>query len=331
MNLDIIIMPVMLVFVVAFMSVATSFKFLSYSNISSILLQLPELGLFTLAMMLAMTVGGINLSIISTANLSGVIMAWLMVNLISPNASGAGLFMSLCLIIIAGLAVSLVLGAINGILIAYVEVSPVLATLSTMILYEGFTLAITKGKVISGLPEMFVNLGNGKIFGLPIPFYIFVVCAFLIRIMIKKTPMGKFQIMTGSNQKAVAYSGINVRKLLVQTYMMSSLLTGIASIIMISRLNSANARFGTSYLLLAVLISVLGGTDPNGGYVRVGGVIVALFTMQALNSGINIMGISPFITTSLWGIMLVFIIAYRRYTAKTKDKYLSDLAKKAEK
>lgn len=331
MNLDIMIMPAVFVFVVAFMSIATSFRFLSYSNISSILLQLPELGLFTLAMMLAMTVGGIDLSIISTANLSGVIMAWLMVNVISPDASSVGLFMSLCLIVVAGIAVSLVLGAVNGVLIAYVEVSPVLTTLGTMILYEGLTLSITKGKVISGLPQMFVNLGNGKLFSLPTPFYIFVVCAFSIRLMIKKTPMGKIQMMMGSNQKAVAYSGINVRRMLVQTYMMSSLLSGIASVIMISRLNSANARFGTSYLLLAVLTSVLGGTDPNGGYVRVGGVIAALFTMQALNSGINIMRVSPFITTSLWGIMLVSIIAYRRYIAKMKDKYLSDLAKNAEK
>ena len=78
---------------------------------------------------------------------------------------------------------------------------------------------------------------------------------------------------------------------------------------MISRFNSANVRFGTSYLLLAVLTSVLGGTDPDGGYVRAGGVVTALFTMQALNSGINILNINPFISTSLWGIMLVLIIA----------------------
>lgn len=331
MNLDIIILPAVFVFVVAFMSAATSFKFLSYDNISSILLQLPELGLFTLAMVLAMAVGGINLSIISTANLSGVIMAWLMVNAVPADASGAGLFAQICLIVIAGLAVSLALGAVNGALIAYVEVSPTLATLSTMILYEGLTLAITKGKVISGLPEMFVGLGNGRLFGIPLPFYIFTVCAFLIRLMIKRTPMGKFQIMIGSNQKAMAYSGINARRLLMQTYMMSSLLAGIASVIMISRFNSANARFGTSYLLLAVLTSVLGGTDPNGGYVRIGGVVAALFTMQALNSGINIMGINSFIATSLWGVMLVSIIAYRRYIARMKDRYLSDMAKNAEK
>lgn len=329
-NLDIVILPVAFILVVVLMTLSTNFKFLTYGNISSILLQLPELGLFTLAMMLAMAVGGINLSIISTSNLAGVIMAWLMVNVISPEASGVGLVFQLVLVVLCGLAVSLVLGAINGILIAYVEVSPTLATLSTMILYEGLTLAITKGKVISGLPEMFVNMSNGKFLGIPTPFYFFVAIAFLVRVMIKKSSIGKYQIMIGANKNATMFSGINTRKVLMQTYMISSLLSGIAGVIMISRYNSANARFGTSYMLLAVLTSVLGGTDPNGGYVRVGGVIAALFTIQALNSGINILGVSSFVSTMLWGLLLVAIIAYRQGIAKYKEKYLSGLVKKAE-
>jgi simple sugar transport system permease protein len=330
MNLDIIVLPAVFVFVVAFMSVATSFKYLSYTNIASILLQLPEFGLFTLAMVLAMAVGGINLSVISTANVSGVVMAWLMVNIIPREASGTWLHIQVALIVLLGLAISIILGIANGFLIAYVEVSPVLATLSTMILFEGLSLAITKGKVISGMPETFVNMGNGHILGLPIPFYIFTVCVIFIRVMVKHTPMGKIQLMIGSNKTAVEYSGINVRKYLMVSYMIGGFLAGVASVIMISRLNSANARFGNSYLLLAVLTSVLGGTDPNGGYVRIGGVIAALFTMQALNSGINFLGVSPFVSTALWGVMLVSIIAYRKYIAKMKDKYLSDISKKAE-
>ncbi len=327
MNLDIIILPIAFVFVVVLMSISTSFKFLSFSNISSMLLQLPELGLFSLAMMQAMTIGGIDLSIISTANLSGVMMAWLLTNALPADASGGALFMYIGLIIIAGLLISLILGFVNGLLIAYVEVSPTLATLSTMILYEGLTLAITRGKVISGLPDMFTAIGNGSLLGIPVPFIIFVICAFVLRLMVKRTPMGKYQVLIGSNKKAVEFSGIDVRKITVKTHMICSFLAGMASVIMISRLNSANARFGTSYQLLAILICVLGGTDPQGGYVRVGGVIAALFTMQALNSGINILGISPFISTSLWGILLVSIIAYRRYIAQKKDKFLSDMAK----
>lgn len=327
MNLDIVILPIAFILVIVLMTLSTSFKFLTYSNISSILLQLPELGLFTLAMMLAMTVGGINLSIISTSNLAGVIMAWFMVNVVSPEASGAGLTLQLLLVVIFGLVISLLLGAVNGVLIAYVEVSPTLATLSTMILYEGLTLAITKGKVISNLPGAFVGMGNGSFLRIPVPFYIFVVVAFFIRLMVKKTSIGKYQIMVGSNKKATGFSGINTKKVLMQTYMISSLLSGLAGVIMISRYNSANARFGTSYLLLAVLTSVLGGTDPNGGYVRVGGVIAALFTIQALNSGINILGVSSFVSTMFWGILLVAIIAYRQGVAKYKEKYLSGLVK----
>ena len=326
-NLDITILPIALILVVIIMSISTDFLFLSHTNIWSMLLQLPEFGMFTLAMMLAMAVGGINLSIISTANLVGVTMAWLMMNIIPPEASGMNLIMMLLLITAGGLLISLLLGAINGVLIAYVEVPAVLATLSTMIFYEGLTLAITGGRAISGLPATFVSFGNGTTFGIPNPFYIFIIVGLLVRIMIKKTSIGKYQIMVGSNNKAALFSGINTKKVLMQTYMLSGLLSGIAGIIMISRFNAANARFGVSYLLLAVLAAVLGGTDPNGGYVRVGGVIVALFLLQSLNSGINMLGVSSFMATMLWGILLIAIIAYRQGMAKYKDKYLSKLVK----
>ena len=110
--------------------------------------------------------------------------------------------------------------------------------------------------------------------------------------------------------------------------MLTSFLAGIAAIIMISRFNSANARYGVSYMLLSILISVLGGTNPEGGYARVGGVIVAIFTLQALNSGFNIIGISSFITVALWGVLLVFVIIYRRFAVLKKNKWMSDLVKK---
>lgn len=326
-NLDIIILPIAFLVVVILMSVSTNFKFLSSTNIGTMLLQMPELGLFSLAMMLAMTVGGIDLSIISTANFSSVVMAFLMTNLITETVgSGASLIM-IAGIIVLGLAISAFLGMVNGILIAYVGVSPVLTTLSNMILFEGLTLGITKGRPISGLPEMFTKITSAGLFYIPISFIVFIVIAMLLRTKVKYSPIGKYMVFLGSNKDALEYSGIDVKKVIMKTYMLSGLLAGVAAVIMTSRVNAANARFGTSYLLLAVLISVLGGTDPDGGYVRVGGVIVALFTMQSINSGINILGISPFISTALWGILLVLTMFYRMYASQKKDKWLSDMAK----
>lgn len=326
MNLDIIILPFAFVIIIAIMSVATSFQFLSYANLSSLAFQLPELGFLVLAMMLAMTTGGIDLSLISTANLAGVIMVVLM-KTIPADINGGYMALLILGVIIVGLLISTLLGMVNGFLVGYVEVSPVLATLSTMILYEGLTLSITKGRVISGIPEMFRNIGNGTILWIPIPFIIFIIIAFFVRLAVKRTPIGKYQVMIGSNKKAMEYAGINVRKVIVKTYMICGLLAGIASVIMASRLNGANARFGSSYMLLSVLIAVLGGTNPDGGYVRVGGVVVALLTLQSLSSGINALGISQYIALTLWGVLLVLIILYRHYAVQKRNKILSNMAK----
>ena len=270
---DRVIMPFTLIFITITLSILNPGVFLSSNNFTAIAFQIPELGLFSLAMMISMITGGINLSIISTANLSGVIMALMMTRLI-PEDTGSATSLALILgIILIGLMVSLILGAFNGILIAYVELSPVLATIGTMILYEGITLSITKGYVVSGCPDAFVSLGNSLFLGIPIPLYIFTAAVMVLHQIIKGKPFGRYLFLIGSNIKAVEYSGINVRKVLVKTYMLSSLYAGIASVIMLARLNSANARYGASYMLLAVLISVLGGTDPNGGFGKVSGLV----------------------------------------------------------
>ncbi|PKM58595.1 MAG: sugar ABC transporter permease [Firmicutes bacterium HGW-Firmicutes-3] len=327
MNLDQILLPILLVVILSFMSVATSFEFLSFTNIRSMAFQIPELGLFSMAMMLAMMTGGIDLSVISTANFSGVIMALIMTKAVAENSTSGYTFFIVVIAIVVGLVIAMILGLLNGILVGYIKISPVLATLSTMILYEGFSLSITKGKGISGLPNMFLKIGNGSILGIPLPFIIFAIFVVIILIIIQRTPVGKYQVMIGSNAEAVEYSGINVKKTILYTYMLSGLMSGIASVIMISRINSANARFGTSYVLLSVLIAVLGGTNPEGGYVRVGGVILALFTLQILNSGINALGISQFVALTMWGVLLVLIIIYRRFATNLRNKYLRENAR----
>lgn len=329
-NTDIKILPVALVSIVLVMALLTSGRFLSSYNINSMAYQLPELGLLSLAMMIAMLTGGINLSIISSANFVGVIMALLMTNFLDPTATGISVGLSIFLIIIIGLLFSILLGFVNGILIAYVEISPVLATLGTMILFEGLTLSITKGYVISDFPQAMLSIGNGKLFGIPTPFIIFAVIAFLVSIVIKRKPLGRYLFMIGSNSIASEYSCINVKQAIVRSYILSGMLSGMAGVIMISRFNSANARYGVSYMLLSVLISVLGGTDPDGGSGKVLGIVLALFTLQSLSSGFNLLEISSFVTVALWGILLALVIAYRHYAVNKRNTLLSKLSERTE-
>ncbi len=293
-NKEIKILPWMLIGIGAVMTVLSSGLFLSPPNLTAMVYQMPELGLLSLAMMLAMITGGIDLSIVSTANLTGVLIALLL-------TAGTETVPPIFLVLFLGIATAMVLGALNGLLIAHLNLSPVLTTLGTMILYEGLTLSITKGYVISGFPKSFLFIGNGKAGVIPVPFLLFLLVAFGVSVFLKRRPAGRYLFLVGASLKASEYSGINTKRVLVKAYLLSGLLSGLAGLIMASRFNSANARYGSSYTLLAVLIAVLGGTNPEGGKGCVLGVVLALVSLQALTSGLNLLGVSFFITLAFWG------------------------------
>jgi len=289
-------------------------KFFTLSNFSSIAFQLPELGILTIAMAITMLSGGINLSIIATANLSGIVMASIMKAMIQGQGSPVGLIITLA--ILAGFGCSLLVGLANGIIIAFIGVSPILATLGTMTLVNGISILSTKGYVISGLPDGMLFIGNGSILGIPVPFVIFAVVALLVGFWLKNMPSGLSNYLIGSNETATRYSGVNTKAVIMKTHILSGLLSGVAAMIMISRFNSARAGYAESYLLVTVLASVFGGVDPSGGFGKVGGVVLSLFILQMVSSGLNLLGVSSFISVTLWGVLLIGIMIVQKYQRK---------------
>lgn len=297
--------------VAIFMVAFNGINFLSFKNLKSMAFQLPELGILTLAMMIAMLTSGINLSIISTANLSGIIMAIILTQWVSPDNPAAGSFWVVLLAIIVGLAVGALVGLLNGFLIAVLDISPILATLGTMIMLNGFAVVITKGYVISGFPPLMLAIGNKSLLGIPIPMILFLVCSGVMATILNRTPLGTRIYLLGSNPIACLYSGVDNKKVLFRTYIISGIYASVAAIIMISRFNSAKADYGESYLLQTVLAAVLGGVSAAGGFGKVSGLIISLIIMQMISSGLNLMGVSNFLTLALWGIILIFVMVLK--------------------
>lgn len=318
-NNDIAALPFVLAGVILFMTIATSGRFLSAANLSALASQIPELGLLSLAMMVVIITAGINLSIISSANLVSVLMALIMTTLVTEESPKGTVLGVVLLAVVTGIVVSLALGYFNGFLIAYLQLPAMLATLGTMLFYEGVTLAITKGFVISNLPEMYTNLSAVSILGAPLPLIILVMAIVSVALILRRTPFGRYLFLIGSNETATRFSAVDTRKVLVQVYVLSGLLCGIAGMVMLSRFNSANARSGSSFLLLTILIAVLGGTDPNGGFGKTIGVVLSLLTLQFITSGLNLLGVTQFVTIAIWGILLILVIAYRRYLTRERN------------
>lgn len=291
----------LLVLVAGVFSVLIPQVFWSAANFQSIASQIPVVGILTLAMAITMLTGGINLSIIATANASALVMAWVCTHL-EPT------FSSLIVMLLAGGAVALVVGIINGVLISVVRVSPILATLGIMTLLKGINVLISKGSAISNFPSYVLALDRSYFLGVPVPLYLFAVVALLLWLLLAKTPLGRQIYLSGSNEKATFYSGINTRRTLIWVYVISSLLCAVAALLMMSKLNSAKASYGESLLLITILATVLGGVNPDGGFGRVFGIVLALFLLQMLESGLNIMGVSSYITMALWGSLLLAFI-----------------------
>lgn len=317
---DTVILSLVMGAVFLLMWILNGNQFVRFDNFQSMAFQLPELGILSLAMMITMLTAGINLSIIASANLTGIIIALILTS--GPMSETGGILSGLIvfLAIVAGLLTAALIGLLNGFLIAKVNVSPILATLGTMILLKGLAIVLTRGYVISGLPQPIRFIGNGLVLGIPMPMIIFILCAAFTAVVLNHTPLGVNIYMIGSNPTACYFAGVDNAKVLIRTYLMSGIFAGIAAIIMISRFNSAKADYGESYLLMTVLASVLGGTSAAGGFGKISGLVLALIILQFVSSGLNLLGVSSFLTIAIWGGILILVMVVNYLTAQYQQR-----------
>ncbi|MCB2127708.1 MAG: ABC transporter permease [Rhodobacteraceae bacterium] len=282
-------------------------QFLSVSSFSSMGYQAPLLGLLTIAMLAPMISGGINLAIIFTANISGLAFAWVMLKAGGPEAGA--------LAIVAGAALALIVGAlagaIMGAIIAYVGAHPILVSLGMMIFLRGLGEFLTKGGDISGFPEAVGALGHGDILGLPTPLLLFIAVALAWQILLRRTRHGFAVYMVGSNIRAAEYAGLPTKRTLVMIYALSGLVCAIAGILMLARFNSVRVGHGEALLLVTVLAIFLGGIDPFGGHGKVFPVILSIFILQMLSSGLNLIGANQHLSTAVWGMFLIAVMILR--------------------
>jgi len=209
--------------------------------------------------------------------------------------------------LLAGLVTAVAIGTATGLLITRTRVHPILVTLGVMSIVEGVSILLTRGKVVSGLPPLYGQIGNAVVLGIPVPFLCFAQVAALLGIVLTRTGFGLSLAMTGSNPQATRFSAVNVDRVIVKVYALSGLLCFLAGCLMLARFNSASAAYAKSYLLVTVLASVLGGVDPFGGFGRVGGVVLALIVLQLIATGCNLLGFSDYLTLAIWGLILIVV------------------------
>jgi len=298
-------LSVLLVLVIVVFSVLSPTVFPTPLNFQSLGYSVPEIALLSLALALAMRTGGIDLSIVATANLAAIGAAKFYLGAGGESASGAAPLVAALAI---ALGVGLACGAANGGLIAWVGISPILATLATMQVFNGAAVLWTGGEAQYGFPATFLQLGILTIALVPVSLLLTVLATALVWWLVNRTGLGMRITLVGANTVAGRYSGIDERAVLLRTYLLSGLLAGLAGILIAAKSASASPDYGGSYLLLAIVIAVLGGTDPAGGKGSVVGVVLAALALRMLESGFNILRINPLIYQIVQGLVLLVVM-----------------------
>lgn len=317
---------VVALFVFALFSVLAPDLFLTPRNFVSMAFQVPEIALLALGVMLAMLTAGIDLSVVSISNLAALSTSYLLVTQVGEG--GGNVYFWIVVAILIGMFVGLLAGFANGAIIAGIGVTPILATLATLTLYNGIAVGLRNGQSITGLPEEFVAIGNGSLFGVPMPMVILLVAAVGVAIYINRTGLGMQSILVGANETAANYSAIGVKKVLYMTYTLSGGLSALAGLIIASRSASANPDYGASYVLLAIVIVVLGGVNPYGGFGTVTGVVLATVVLQMVASGFNALRFSQFFYQLAQGFVLIAVMVLNTYLDRRRLKAKKDKAPK---
>ncbi|MEM7695603.1 MAG: ABC transporter permease [Pseudomonadota bacterium] len=295
--------------------------FFTTANFQSMAFQFPEYAILSLAMMLAMLTGGIDLSVIGVANLSAILAA-LILSTLAPDAvgAGAGVLGVIGLAVVVSLITGAVCGALSGFAIATIGIPPILATLGTGLMFTGIAIVITEGRAILNFPDAYAWVGNGLIGPVPVPVVVFAVLALILAFILSRTTFGLRVYLMGTNPLASRFAGIDNAWITMRTYIACGVLSAAAGLVLMSRANSAKADYGQSYLLLAVLIAVLGGTNPYGGFGRVGGVVLAVLSLQFLSSGFNMLQFSNFAKELVWGLTLLLVMSLSEVRLRKRAK-----------
>ena len=286
------------VIILAVSGITKGTSFLNVGNLQSMAKTLTEYGLMAVGCGITMISGGIDLSTVYIANLCGILAG------LTMNESSS----SIVLTIIVALVVGALCGIFNGFLVSVLKIPAMLATLGTYQLYMGLAVVASKGSTVSGVTS-FSSFAYMTVAGIPMPFIVFVLMIVVISFIMGKTKFGKRVHLVGTNEKASKFAGINTVSVLIRTYMLSGIVSAVAGLLSLSRINSAKADFGSSYTMQTILISVLGGINPDGGFGSIPGVAIAVLILQMLSSYLNMFpNISNYYRDLIWGVALIAVL-----------------------
>lgn len=281
-------------------------NFFAVGNLIDVLRSTSYTFIIAAPLTLLLISGGSDLTVGAVTNLGGVAVAWGM------TLFGWGIFPS----VIFALVVGGIAGLIKSLVVVKSDLPPFIATLGLQYAINGFVLVMTSGVAVTGLPEKFRVLGQGKAFGSVYwTVIIAVIVGVVVQIILSKTKLGREISAVGGNRDTANLAGINTVKIKFITNIMVSVFAAFAGVMMASRFNSAQTDAGTGTEMTILASVIIGGTSMAGGRGSVMGSLLGCFLLAVINNGLVLMGVSSYYQNLIFGSLLIlslFVDKYRR-------------------
>lgn len=296
-------------------------NFLHPLNIFNVLRQVSISGLIAIGMTFVILTAGIDLSVGSLLAFSGLVGAYVAKGGLADRfaigegvESGNPVFMAIG----AAIAVGIVGGAIQGLVITRLRVPPFVATLGGLTAFRGAALWFSEGGPISGFTPDYTWWGQGKVGDVPVPVIIFAVAAILAMFVLAYTRFGRYVYAVGDNAAAADLNGVPTRRIIFLVYVISGFSCGLAGFLLSARLSSAEAVAGLGLELTVIASVVIGGTSLFGGVGGVFGTVVGALLIGVLTNGLVLLNVSSFIQQIIIGIILVAAVAFDQFAASRR-------------
>ena len=266
--------------------------FLTHSNLLNVLRQAALLFLIASGLTLVILTAGLDLSVGANLGMSACLAASVLKATGSPLAGA-----------LTGVASGLGIGLANGLLVTALRIPPFIATYGMLWVLHGLSYWYMAGDTIYGFPPGFREIGSGYALGVPIPVYLMFVFLAIGWVFLERTTWGQEVYAVGANPVAARLSGIPVQRRLALVYTVSGGMAGLAALVYLARLNSAEADIGEPLLLPAIAAVLIGGASLFGGVGTIGGTLIGAIILTLVLNGMNLLAVSanwqPFVTGAI--------------------------------
>jgi D-allose transport system permease protein len=297
-----------LVIIVVLFSALSPTIFTKPDNIVQIFVQSAITILIAVGEFFAILIAGIDLSVGSILALTGMITGKLMVGGVHPFFA----------VLIGGIGVGIVLGAVNGFLVNFTGLHPFIITLGTNAIFRGVTLIISGANPVFGFSYDFINALTGNVWFVPAPVVLALIVALILWFVTAKTRLGRNIYALGGNREAAYFSGIDVKLHTLIVFMISGVCSGLAGVLSAARLGAAEPAAGQGFETFAIASAIIGGTSFFGGKGRIPSVVIGGLIIGTISNGLNMLQIQTFYQLVVMGSLIIAAVTLDRLIGQTR-------------